>query len=177
MTYQNYTQLTIAGLVACLLLVGFDQFGPKPSATRTGAARKREQVKLEGETAKLRDQVAILQVRNQTRLWSQTADQVGPTAMSMLEKFARQNNLKVISFRPQRLEEEAGLERLPYQITLEGAFPKVISFVRTVETPATKIAVTNVQIASSDGASDAVTATISLVAYRQKSSLKKIASR
>ena len=95
------------------------------------------------------------------------------SAMSMLEKFARQNNLKIISFRPQRLEEEAGLERMPYQITLEGAFPKVISFVRTVETPATKIAVTNVQIASSDGASDAVTATISLVAYRQKSSLKK----
>lgn len=172
MTENNYTQIAVAGLVICLGALCFDLFGPKPSASRSGAARKKEEVKLEADTKRLRKQVSELQIKNDERLWSEPIDEVGPKAMTLLESFARQNNLKVISFRPQRVEEEAGLERMPYQISLEGSFPKVISFVRSVETPTTKIAVTNVQIASVDGASDTVSATIGLVAYREKTVLE-----
>lgn len=160
-----YKRLTLAGaVVVLLLLVGLFTF-PKPNDLGLAQRKSQEEKQLKHDFESARATLSELRNANEARMFLTKADEIGPNTMRTLESAARQRNLKVISFRPQRTEEDSGVTRYPYQIALEGSYLDVIAFVRSMETPATKLGVTSMQIASSDGATDKVSAMIGIVAY------------
>jgi Tfp pilus assembly protein PilO len=165
--------LTITALVLGLLLVVGHTFMPKANPAKTKAAREREQIKMRAETRDARDRIAKLKEQNAVRVWEASASQMGPVLMSRVTGEARKAELKVIAFRPQRTEELAGLMKTPYVITLEGPYGKVVQFARDLETNEQRLSVTSIQCASSDGATDAVSATVNVVAFRVDPPAKK----
>lgn len=158
--------LTITAIVIGLLMVLGHTFMPKANPAKTKAAREREQIKMRAETRDARDRIAKLKDQNAVRVWEASASQMGPMLMSRVTGEARKSELKVIAFRPQRTEELAGMIKTPYVISLEGPYGKVVQFARDLETNEQRLSVTNIQCASSDGATDAVSATVSVVAFR-----------
>jgi hypothetical protein len=73
---------------------------------------------------------------------------------------------KLTSFRPQRTIEAAGPLQVPYIATLDGSFMGISAFVKDFEEDeANHLAITQVQIASSDSASDHVVATVAIVGF------------
>ncbi len=167
----NYVSGAAVVIMAGVTLAHF--LVPIPSLGKVVQAHKNEETKLNASISKLRDDVTTMKVENSKRVWTQPADQVSAAAMSLVTKAAQSRNLKVIAFRPQRTQDDSGVTRLPYLVSLEGSFPNVLQFVKSIENPATKLAVQSVQLASADGASDKVSATVGVVAYRELEEKKK----
>ena len=84
----------------------------------------------------------------------------------MVTSLAAKNHVQLLGFRPQKpTDEDDGFTHVPYLILLNGPFPAVQATLRDIESPTNKLAVSLVQFASSDANSDAVNATIGVVAY------------
>ncbi len=173
MNEKNWIALGYLAVVvaACMLVASFAF--PVKSAGAVVATRAQEDRKLDASIETLRTEVSTLRAKNLLRLWTQPADEVAAATMAKVTSLAQARNLKVIAFRPQRTQDDDGVVRLPYQATLEGPFPQVIGFLQDLETSKFRAIVSTVQIASSDGASDKVTATIGVVAYREMDAEKK----
>ncbi|MBV6458127.1 MAG: hypothetical protein HONBIEJF_01250 [Fimbriimonadaceae bacterium] len=171
MTERNWRQICIAAVVVGGLVVVADLLLPKPKAGSAARYAIQENTML-GEIRKLRDQVSAAKAKNQPMIWALDADEISAHAMAFATKMANGRNLKVAAFRPQRPQPNGNLTMLPYQLSVEGSFPDVVRFLQAMETKGTKLAVNLVQVASADGASDHVNATIGLVAYREGESKK-----
>ncbi|MCC7434966.1 MAG: type 4a pilus biogenesis protein PilO [Methanoregulaceae archaeon] len=173
MSEKNWIALGYLAVVvaACMLAASFAF--PIKSAGAVVATRAQEDRNLDASIETLRTEVSTLRAKNLMRLWTQPADEVAAATMAKVTSLAQGRNLKVIAFRPQRTVDDAGVVRLPYQVTLEGPFPQVIGFLQGLETSKFRAIVSTVQIASSDGATDKVTATIGVVAYREADAEKK----
>ncbi|HEY0866510.1 MAG TPA: type 4a pilus biogenesis protein PilO [Fimbriimonas sp.] len=100
-----------------------------------------------------------------TQTWNVPEQQVGPAALASATRLVNRNKLNLISFRPQRRGEDGSFVQLPYLLTVDGSYPAVLSLVKSLENPNTKLAVSLVQVTSADAGSDRVTASIGLVAY------------
>lgn len=98
-------------------------------------------------------------------LWSGTPEEVAPQALSQVTGLAKERALKLVAFRPQKPVDIKGLTQITFGITLDGPFPNTVQFVKDLEQANLKLAVSTVQIASADQASDRVTGTVSVVAY------------
>ena len=57
------------------------------------------------------------------------------------------------------------MTQLPFLIGVDGSYPNVVAFVKDIETKGTKLALSQVQLSSSDGTTDKVSASIGVVAY------------
>lgn len=139
---------------------------PKQPATISAAEQKKRENKIVEDAAKaarraeqLADEVGLL-------TWKEQPDQIEPKALEIVNRSANRSNVKVLGFRPQKATSAGGLEQLPFLVTLEGAFPNVVALVRDLGTRSNRLAVTTVQVASADAASDKVTATVVLAAFR-----------
>jgi Tfp pilus assembly protein PilO len=163
-----YTRIAQVGIVIGIMILLFNLFGPRPQAAANVRNMPKELAKLESKEKLIREDIKKLREANEARLMTGSVDALSASVMQTLEQFTRQSNVRMVSFRPQRTEEEAGLIRLPFQLVVEGSFLKVINLLQTVETPKTKISVSSVQMTSTDGATDLVTATVGLVAYTTK---------
>lgn len=172
MSENSWTKLSLAAIAVMALTVVAYWVFPVPALKQVTQIRRNQQTELFKDIDKVKDDVSLTRIRNQQRLWVQPADQVAAAAMAKVTQVALAQSLKVLAFRPQRVQEVAGVTILPYQVSLEGYFPKVMAFVRTMETPSGRLPVVNVQIAASDGASDKVTATIGIVAFREAETKK-----
>lgn len=173
MTEKNWMTVGyLAVVVAVGMLIAHFAF-PIRSAGNIVATRAKEDRTLDASIASLREEVTTLRAKNLTRLWTQPADEVAAATMAKVTTIAQGRGLKVIAFRPQRTQDDNGVARLPYQATLEGPFPQVIGFLQDLETSKFRAIVSTVQIASADGASDKVSATIGIVAYREIDSENK----
>lgn len=100
-----------------------------------------------------------------SQTWSIPEQKVGPTALANVTALVKKNGLHMVSFRPQRRNDEASFVQLPYLLTIDGPYPSVMALCRQLEDPSAKLAVSLVQIASAEETSDRVTASIGLVAY------------
>lgn len=168
MTERNWTLVGYVAVVVAALMLAAHYFFPVKSAGQVVALRAKEDRDLDADIKRIRDEVTTLRAKNATRLWTQPADEIAAATMAKLTSLAQARNLKVIAFRPQRMQDDGTIMRIPYQATLEGPFPQVISFLKDVETSKFKVIVSTVQIASADGASDKVSSTIGFVAYREE---------
>lgn len=172
MTEKNWLAVSYAAVVvAGLLLVAHFAFPVKRVGASPAQNTKRDQ-QYDDSIEKLRLELTTSRAKNATRLWTQAADEIAAATMAKVTSLAQSRGLRVVAFRPQRIQEDTGIIRLPYQATLEGPFPQIMGFVQDLETSKFKTIVSTIQIASADGASDKVSSTIGLVAYREED-LKK----
>lgn len=166
MNEKNWQLVAYAAVaVAGAILIANFAF-PVQTANSKVAQRTKQSRDYDASISKLRDDVMTERAKNETRLWKQPADEISAATMAKVTSLAQSRGLRVIAFRPQRTQVDSGITRLPYQATLEGPFPQVIGFVQDLETSKFKTIVSTIQIASADGASDKVSSTIGLVAYR-----------
>ncbi len=173
MNERTWNQVALGAIVVMAGILIVTLLMPVPRVRIINKARSQEEAKLRSDIGRLRDEVAAMRVKNQKRLWSQPADQVAAAAMAKVTEIALSKSLKVLAFRPQRTADDNGITRHPFQVSLDGSFVQVLGFVRALETPNLKLPVVTVQLAAADGATDRVTATIGIVAYRERLEAKK----
>lgn len=147
----------LAGLIVCLR--------PNKPVSLTSQEKQRQVDSLnkdiEAESAQrdyLRKQVADM-------TWRGKPEDIGPLALSGISKLVRSHGLKLVTFRPQKPEQEKDLTRIPFLMALEGSYTDVVAFTRDLEKPESKLAVNMVQLNSADGITDQVNATVNLIAY------------
>ncbi len=167
MTNRMWNRVTAGAVVVMIGILAFQVLVPIPSPTVVVRSLRRQEAELRKKIEVARADVSATRTKNQLRTWKQPADQVAAAAMAKVTELAKAQSLKVIAFRPQRIQEDVGVTRYPYQVTLEGYFPKVVAFVQALETPKHKLPVVSMQITASDGASDKVSSTVGIVAFRE----------
>jgi Tfp pilus assembly protein PilO len=104
--------------------------------------------------------------------WDQKLDDVAPAALDTVTKLAKQYNLTLVSFRPQKTVESPSLIQLPFQLIVDGSFINVANLVQSLETSDSKLAVQQIQYAGQEGETDIVTANINLIAFVKKPDTK-----
>lgn len=167
MTERQWHQVALAAVVVMAVVLLAHLVVPVPSAASVVRALRRQDGDLRTKIEKARDDVSATRAENETKVWTQPADQVSAAALARVTELAKAQSLKVLAFRPQKAQEGSGVTRYPYQISVEGYFPKVVAFVRALETPKLKLPVVSVQIAAADGATDKVSSTIGIVAFKE----------
>ncbi|MFY9233863.1 MAG: type 4a pilus biogenesis protein PilO [Fimbriimonadaceae bacterium] len=156
--------LSLALFVGALMLV----FMPKPAAAAAGREKAAELRGIREMTMRAQQLYLEIDASNERLIWNQDAQTIGAKALEMVSRKARAFELKLSAFRPQRETDVGALRQLPFLILVEGTYPKVAAFLSSLEQPLTKLAVNGIQIASSDGASDGVTASITVIAFIKK---------
>lgn len=170
---RHWTGFLAAVSLLMAALLGVLLFVPRPHQTVTIGERTK------AETAVLADTNAAQKAYDKARaqaanyLWTEGADAVSPKALEIVTEAAKAENLRISAFRPQKPSDADGLQQLTYLVAIEGRFPQVTAFLRRVETPGNRLAVTLFQVTSADGATDAVTATVGIVAFREVASGRK----
>lgn len=101
------------------------------------------------------------------RIWTGPSDEVGPVTLEATTAVANRLGIKLSAFRPQKAVSEGATTRLPFLVSLEGSYPKVVEFIREMESPGHKVVVHVVQMASTDGSSSAVNAVVGLWAFQK----------
>ncbi|MBX3117530.1 MAG: type 4a pilus biogenesis protein PilO [Fimbriimonadaceae bacterium] len=159
------TVMIVAG-VAMLGIFLYDNFAPRPTEAMKQSARNSSIATINGEKHTSLELEKKERAYAQTKVWSEEVEQIGPKVLDRATAIARENGLAIKAFRPQRTVEDGKLLRVPFLVTLDGSYPQVASFLRSIENAEGKVAVTMVQLSSSDGVSDTVSATIGLMALR-----------
>ncbi len=167
------TALAILSILAAIVLGALQVLRPieTPGAIASRQSKAMQDVKNEAteaqtEATKLKAKIASL-------TWAGAADTVVPSAIAIVKQRADARQLTLRGFRPLTAKELEGLEMMPYTISLEGRYPNILQFAKDLETNGGKLAVNLVQIASADEATDQVSATIGIVAYRLLEDTKK----
>lgn len=142
-------------------------FMPKPTTSGVEASKRKQLKTVLASIANARTKQAQIETATARRLWNEDAQTIGARALATVSATAKASGLKLTAFRPQRQIDSKGLTQLPYLVFAEGPYPKVLGFVARLESPAVKLAINSVQIASSDGASDRVRTSITVVAFKK----------
>ncbi len=127
--------------------------------------RRIAKARIDADTARKR--MTEMEGARSVRLYEGERDDMMPVVLGQISGIARENGLSVESFRPQRVVEEAGLERVTYSLTVKGSFPKVASFIQAVDRTQGRLAVTQYQVSSTDSRTDGVTMTMGISAFRK----------
>ncbi len=162
---QHLNWGAISAVVALVAIAAYDVIAPAPGSE--GFVTKKSESELKSDKARAMANLAESEQTVNSLTWQVSRDEVGPSAMAWVSQRARQNNVEVSAFRPQRTVDADGLQQLNYLVTAEGSYPNVMKFIKVFEGSDSLLAVRALQVASIDGASDTVRATISLVAYQE----------
>lgn len=155
-------------LAAILMLLGtllYMVLVPVPSTAGLAKGRDLSRRKITKEIESAKARANELEKSNQAYLWSDTAESVTASVLENITAQARRKSLKMTAFRPQRPQTLETLTELPFSVQLSGPYPAVREVVSALNTPQSKIALRSLQMASSDGATSAVTATLAFSAY------------
>lgn len=169
MSFES-SYLSRSSLVGVVALVGlglFDWLMPRPQLQGAVAKQRADIPVLEREVRELRERVGSLRTEQNELLWEVGDGEIGPAALAKVSGVAKKAGIRLTSFRPQRVQEEGELVRLSYMVAVDGGFPALARFVRELENSGAKLAVSSVQISAADGATDRVTASVGLIAYRR----------
>jgi hypothetical protein len=140
---------------------------PMPSPKLGWQEAEKRAAELQREEADIRERAASARAIVQPALWSGDDDAIQSEAMALCTALAKSNRVSLNAFRPQKPVEESGLSRLPFLLSIEGPYPNALTFLRSLEAPKNRLGVTLVQITSADAASDLVTVTLGVAAYRE----------
>jgi predicted acyltransferase len=159
--------IVCAVLLAALLIFVF--FVPKPTTQGLAARQRQKEVALVGETKEVTDRKTIAEAYISNKIWSGDAQAVAPAALAIVNQLVSDQKLKLVRFQPQRTAVVGELTQLPFVLTVEGAYLKALELTKALEANE-RLAVTLVQVSSSDPSSDAATVTIGLTAYLKSAS-------
>ncbi|MBC7808298.1 MAG: type 4a pilus biogenesis protein PilO [Akkermansiaceae bacterium] len=155
-------------LAAILMLLGtllYMVLVPTPSTAGLAKGRDLSRRKIAKEIETARARADELEKTNRAYLWNESAESVTARVLGDITAQARRKSLKMTAFRPQRPQTLETLTELPFSVQLSGPYPAVRDVVAAMNTPRSRIALRSLQMASSDGASSAVTATVAFSAY------------
>lgn len=158
--------MIVAG-AAMVATLAYDRFVPQPTQQMSPTARNENISKINREKhdAMDREMAELDYVKSKT--WTVDVEQIGPKVLSIATDVAKGHGLTVTAFRPQRTVEDGKLLRVPFLATIDGSYPQVAAFLRSMEDSSGNVAITMVQLSSSDGVSDQVTATIGLMVLKE----------
>ncbi|HVL39337.1 MAG TPA: GspMb/PilO family protein [Fimbriimonadaceae bacterium] len=163
---DTWWDISIVGMaiavVALLAFVLMPKEQRDPGVTRF----RNEEAKLKREIDETRTNVADLAEQNRTFLWNAAAERVSATVHEQVTRSAKTGGLRLVSFRPQKVEDVGSVQAMPFLATVEGSFPAVKALEASLENSNNRLAVTSLQVTSSNNAADLVTANIGLVAFR-----------
>jgi hypothetical protein len=169
MRFQTKQEATAAGIsiVAIIILAAslVWMLTPVPSRNDVNSGRLGQVRRYQAETAGLIKQAAEAQAKIDPLLWSGTSEEIGPKALASVTKLAKARKIRILAFRPQKPIDMGGLTQIPFSLSIDGTYPNTMQLVKDLETTDAKLAVSLVQVAASDGATDQVTASINVVAY------------
>ncbi len=140
---------------------------PMPKFRFTGEAVAEQETKVRKQAQSLYQEVLESEKFAFERMWTGKSDEVGPVTLEATTAVANRLGIKLSAFRPQKQITEGATIRLPFLVSIEGTYPKVVEFVREMELPIHKIVVHVVQMSSTDGSSSAVNAVIGLWAFQK----------
>ena len=149
----------LAATLAYMLLV------PPPTAAGMAKGREMSRQKIQDEIDRARARSAQIEKANRARLWQGNVDTVTSAALGKLTDLANRRSLKMTAFRPQRPQELEGVSEIPFSVQISGPYPAVRAMIAALDSSGAKLALRSVQMASSDPATSAVTATLGLSAY------------
>lgn len=157
--------LVLGGTLAYMLLV------PEPNAAGVVKGRAASRRKIEGEIEQAKERNRAMQQQVRPRLWEGNTEAITASVLAKITNEVNRRNLRMTAFRPQKPQMLENLTELPYTVQLAGPFPAVRETIRTFDAPGSKLAVRSLQIASADGASSEVTASLAVCAYTAPSAI------
>jgi Tfp pilus assembly protein PilO len=158
--------LMALGLVLITGLALFEMLFPLSTPSRLARQMDGRLAQARRKAVLSSQKLAELQGSRSVQVHQSSRDAMMPAILAQAAATARQQGLSVESFRPQKVVEAAGLERLTYSLNVKGAFPKVAGLIRSLDRGQDRIALTQFQISATDSKTDAVSAVLNLSAFR-----------
>ena len=171
------SSLAVVGIVCLSGSLIFGLFFPKPSIKGIEGKKIAQQRLLINESEDLKKNVDSLEEVLATTKFEDKPDLITPFVVNRVNAKVKENKLSLTSLRPQRTLDGKSMLQLPYVANFDGSFPGVLAFLRAFESGNDKLAVNQLQLTSSEGAGDRVSATVGLVAFTnlaQASAGKKV---
>lgn len=162
---RTWDWVAVGGVIALVGVFIVDLAIPNPSildnAKRMSAEQAKMKQSLRNDTEKLEEMKEVVA----GNIWTGNAEQVSSAVLNEVTRIGRTSGVKVSSFRPQRVQETAGMNLQSYTFTAEGKFPGVHNLIKYLEGSRLRLGVTQAQISSADAESDVVAANITLAVY------------
>ncbi|MDX2065622.1 MAG: type 4a pilus biogenesis protein PilO [Fimbriimonadaceae bacterium] len=149
-------------------LGGYLLLMPKPSTKGLQSKHRRQEVQLLSDIDEAKSRAAAARQVIDRTVWNTPIDKISPLALANVNGYVGKHGLNLIRFQPQRNGSVAKLSQLPFVLTVDGSFPKVMALLDEFRSADRRLAVNLVQIASADQSSSKVTATIGLVAFAKE---------
>jgi hypothetical protein len=155
-TSWNLLFLASLGLIGAATWFGF--FAPMPE-TAHGNLKEIQALSLKTE-----DHTKERLKTIEERTWNVGGDVLASTALNRLTLLAESKGLQLSTFRSDKAATAAGLEQTPIVAVVEGSFPNVVAFGKSLD--GSKLGLESLQITASDAAPGKVSATLGLIGYR-----------
>ncbi|MBI1756690.1 MAG: type 4a pilus biogenesis protein PilO [Fimbriimonas ginsengisoli] len=157
--------ISLAAIVVFVGTLAFLVLSPAPSIAKAATAQRAELASAYDSLESAKQTTKAAAAKMDASVWQMPQQAVGPAALAQVTTTAKGRGLRLASFRPEKADAVEGLTRLPFQVSVEGTYLAVLGFARDIEAGGSKLAINNIQISASEGASDKVSATMALYAY------------
>lgn len=172
----TYNVLCGAAILALIGMAVADRLLPQPNPAGVRFKYSQELKNLNAEIRTAREEFTTAKTALEKRLWKGDEDQASPEVLADLNELAVAGGVRIVSFRPQKVQVNGSLRQLGFVMVAEGSFGQVMNMVRQMEGAMTRTAIHQIQIASADGGSDRVTATVGMAAYVEDPAASKPAA-
>ena len=153
--------LVVAVIVTMVLLPP----GGAAGGTRSLAAERRKARDAGAELARVRAEVADLEQRVESRLVEGTPDRLARQMIQVSQGAAKTAGLTIDDLKPAPVEKEAGVERVPVQISLSAPFSRVVRFLYELQREQDRFQVDQLQMSTAGAQADRLDIQLRLVSY------------
>ncbi len=151
--------LILAGTLAYMLLV------PKPRVIGSSGLSGRTQQRLRDDIALTQKQGRLASASIRPRLWHSDPQSVTATVLAQMTTQAGQHSVKLTAFRPERSQAFDSVTELKFDAQMSGSYTGLHAVIAALDARGSKVVLRAVQVASSQEAGNAVTATLGLSAF------------
>lgn len=136
-----------------------------PSTAGLQAKHNREKRKIITQTKRLTTEADAAEKASQPLLWSGDAQSVTSAALALMTAQTRKSGVRLVSFRPQRGQDLAGVSELRYTAQITGKYLSVQDVMSALDATGSKLALTSVDLVTSGSDAHAVSANLGISAY------------
>lgn len=152
-------------LIFATVFVGFYW----PGNGRAKVKHERSDVdRLADAVTRERDATARTMKGLKPRMWAMAPEALASTVLDQMTALTQKNHLQLTEFRTEKLLEVALLKEETFSSVVEGRFVDVMTLLKSLEAPDSKLVVNVLQFSSSDNHSDRITANLSLAGFMLK---------
>jgi Tfp pilus assembly protein PilO len=132
---------------------------------RSLAAERRKARQAEAELARVRSEVADLEARVDSRLVEGTPERLARQMIQASQTAAKTAGLTIDDLKPAPVEKEAGVERVPVQISVSAPFSRVVRFLYELQRERERFQVDQLQMSTAGAQADRLDIQLRLVTY------------